>query len=278
MSRASARQVHCEAVIPYVECTNAVPNCTRLATSWRIGGLRSRGGAVSARSRAHDGVHIARRFHATSTATLKSLNRVCHCCFSLLDRSLNLQSEPAVIVRHWIVKPRLDDELAAVDCFRCWRPRAWRDANAVIANLIHPLVYAPGANMPQDALDDLRVIDERHGAHLVMTLGCHGTKKRIDFPDLLDEVPPLLRRDAPRPDRTMLDDFNRRACERTTPLLRCCRGIVRGLLLRLLCTLPALAAHLVGVPAVVTHHLKALIRNVLRDRCDEIARREYLRE
>ena len=84
-------------MIPYVECTNAVPNCTRLATSWRIGGLCSRGGAVSARSRAHDGVHIARRFHATSTATLKSLNRVCHCCFSLLDRSLNLQSEPAVI-------------------------------------------------------------------------------------------------------------------------------------------------------------------------------------
>ena len=30
----------------------------------------------------------------------------------------------------------------------------------MIANLIHPLVYAPGANMPQDALDDLRVIDE----------------------------------------------------------------------------------------------------------------------
>ena len=99
---------------------------------WRIGGLRSRGGAVSARSRAHDGVHIARRFHATSTATLKSLNRVCHCCFSLLDRSLNLQSEPAVIVRHRIVKPRLDDELAAVEDarhrhrFLHRRPHAWR--------------------------------------------------------------------------------------------------------------------------------------------------------
>ena len=37
-----------------------------------------------------------------------------------------------------------------------------------------------------------------------------GTKKRIDFPDLLDEVPPLLRRDAPRLRREMLDDFNRR--------------------------------------------------------------------
>ncbi len=161
MSRARARQVHCEAVIPYVECTNAVPNCTRLATSWRIGGLRSRGGAVSARSRAHDGVHIARRFHATSTATLKSSNRVCHCCFSLLDRSLNLQSEPAVILRHRIINPRLDDELVAIEVGRCCqriphrRPSAWRNANAMLANFIHPLV-----NMPQDALDDLRVIDE----------------------------------------------------------------------------------------------------------------------
>ena len=39
--------------------------------------------------------------------------------------------------------------------FRCRRPRAWRDANAMIVNLIHPR-----ANMPQDVLDDLRVIDE----------------------------------------------------------------------------------------------------------------------
>ena len=42
--------------------------------------------------------------------------------------------------------------------------------------------------MPQDALDDLRVVDQRHGAHLVMTLGCHGTQKRINFPDLLDQA------------------------------------------------------------------------------------------
>ena len=28
----------------------------------------------------------------------------------------------------------------------------------------------------------------------------------------------------------MLDDFHCRACERTTPLLRCCRGLARGLL------------------------------------------------
>ena len=38
-----------------------------------------------------------------------------------------------------------------------------------------------------------------------------------------------------------------------------------------------LTAHFVGVPAVVTHHLKALVCNLLRDRRDEIARREYLK-
>jgi hypothetical protein len=31
------------------------------------------------------------------------------------------------------------------------RPRASRDANAMITNLTHTLVYAYGANMPQDA-------------------------------------------------------------------------------------------------------------------------------
>jgi len=72
------------------------------------------------------------------------------------------QSDSSVIVRHRIVKPRLDDELAALEDarhrhrFPHRRPRAWRDANAIIPNLTHP-----HANMPQDVLDDLRVIDER---------------------------------------------------------------------------------------------------------------------
>ena len=118
MSRAGARQVHCEAVIPSIDCTNAVPNCTRLATMWCIGGLRLCRGAVSSNSTASAvfaSLDIARRFHATSTATLKSSNRVRHNCCSALQRTPNPQSEPAVIVRHRIVKPRLDDELAAVE-------------------------------------------------------------------------------------------------------------------------------------------------------------------
>ena len=63
----------------------------------------------------------------------------------------------------------------------------------------------------------------------------------------------------------MLDDFNRRVSFGTTPLLCCCCGLARGLLLCLLRTLPALPTHLVGIPAVVTHHLKALVGNVLRN-------------
>ena len=102
-------------------------------------------------------------------------NRVCHCCFSVLDHSLNLQSNPAVIVRHRIVEPWLDDELAALNDsrhrFPRRRPCAWCKANAMIAKFT-----CPHANMPQDALNDLRVIDQSHDAHLVMTLGCHRDK------------------------------------------------------------------------------------------------------
>ena len=167
----------------------------------------------------------------------------------------------------------LDDELAALKDSHRRRARARCDANAIIPKFTLPL-----AEMTQDALDDLRVVDQRHDPHLVLELGCHGTKQRIDFSDLLDKVPPLLRRDAPRLEREMLDDFHRRTGSRTTFLLRCCRRVVRGCLLCLLWTLPALSGHLVRVTAVKTHDLKALVWNVLRDRCDEIPRAEHLRE
>ena len=83
----------------------------------------------------------ARHSHATSTTTFMS--RLSY----LPERWI------AVIVRHRILKQRLDDSPRR-------RSSAWRDANAMLANLIHPMVYAPGANMPQDTLDDRRVIDE----------------------------------------------------------------------------------------------------------------------
>ena len=53
--------------------------------------------------------------------------------WSGVDRTPNPQSELAVIVQHEIIKPRLGDELTA--------------------------------------LDDLYVVDQRHIAYLVMTLG-----------------------------------------------------------------------------------------------------------
>jgi len=84
-----------EAVVPYDECSNAVPNFTRLATMWRMGGLCSRGGAVSCNSTASGvlaSLNIARRFHATSTATLKSSkSRV-----SLLLQRARSQFQPAI--------------------------------------------------------------------------------------------------------------------------------------------------------------------------------------
>jgi len=91
-----------------------------------------------------------------------------HNCCSALERTPNPQSEPAVIVRHRIVKPRLDDELAA--------------------------------------LDDLRVVDERHDAHFVLSLRA---QQRIDLPDILDQLTPRSRWNAPRLRREMLDDFHR---------------------------------------------------------------------
>ena len=130
----------------------------------------------------------------------------------------------------------------------------------------------------QDALDDLRVIDQRHDAHLVMT---SGTQQRINLPDFLDQLAPRSRWNAPRFERGMLDDCNYRAYFGAVPLLCCCRGLARSLLLCLLCKLPAPATHLVEIPAVVTHHLEALVWNVLRDGDedwrDEITRAEYLK-
>ena len=46
------------------------------------------------------------------------------------------------------------------------RLRALRDANALIAKLIHSPV-----NMTNDALEVQRVVDQRHDANLVMALG-----------------------------------------------------------------------------------------------------------
>ena len=83
-----------------------------------------------------DGVRVS-RYRAKISCDIHGdfevfLNRVCHSRFSAVDRTPNPQSDPAAIIRHRIVKPRLVDELGALYCFRCRRPRAWRDANAML--------------------------------------------------------------------------------------------------------------------------------------------------
>ena len=97
------------------------------------------------------------------------------------------------------------------------------------------------ANMPQDALDDLSIVDQRHGAHLVLKLGCHrchwemmrshhdrdgmrgGLSARCSMFSIAELVHAQL--------------LLLRCCRR---IVRCFRGPVRDLLLF---TLPAETAH-----------------------------------
>ena len=118
--------------------------CKCLATLWLIGDLRLCCGAVSSictASAVFAWRDIARQSHGKPYVS--QIVRAAHA--SAVDRS---HSPSIGSSSHWF-----DDELAALDCFRCRRPRAWRDANAMIANRTHPQ-----ANMPQDPLDDLSVI------------------------------------------------------------------------------------------------------------------------
>ena len=135
MSRGSTLQIHCKTVFPSVHRNRAVLKMQMpgdFVAHWRLlPYLR-----VNFLELHHlGGVRRAGKFHATATATLKSSNRVCHCCFSVLDHSLNLQSNPAVIVRHRIVKPRLADELAAVEDAR-HRHRFLHRLSVQLANLV----------------------------------------------------------------------------------------------------------------------------------------------
>ena len=123
----------------------------------------------------------------------------------------------------------------------------------------------------------IRDCSETLGLTEVKEVDPHIAQQRANFQTcriVLDQLPPRLRRHAPRPRHTKLDDLNYRAYFRKPPLLRCCRRLVHGVRLR---TLPALTAHLVGVPSVATHHLKAFVCNVLRYPCDEIVRAEHLK-
>ncbi len=84
--------------------------------------------------------------------------------------------------------------------------------------------------------------------------------ERVRFPDLLDELAPLGRRDAAGLVFGDVEDLD---------------SLARGLGL-LGGAFVALAAHLVAVPAVVADKLEALIRDVLGNGSDEVAGREHL--
>ena len=87
-----------------------------------------------------------------------------------------------------------------------------------------------------------------------------GTKKRIDFPDLLDQLTPRSRWNAPRLRREMLDDFNRRVSFGATPLTLPAPAVpyhgasmirVLGLLFLIACAPVAPTSRIASSPAMV---------------------------
>ncbi len=112
-----------------------------------------------------------------------------------------------------------------------------------------PFAHAlfPETEVPQDALDHLRVVDERNDTHRVSTSRTH---QGIRLPNPLDEFAPLGRGDTAGLMLRHIDDLH---------------GLADGqrLLGGPFLTLPA---HFVGVPTDVAHQLKALVRDVLGKR------------
>ena len=113
----------------------------------------------------------------------------------------------------------------------------------------------PEAEVAQDALDHVALVDEAHDTHLFLALRA---EERIGFPYLLNEFAPLCRRDAPR---LVFGNVNHR------------HGLTGGLD-RSGGLFAPLAAHLVGIPAIIPDKLEALVRYVLGDGGDEVARGE----
>ncbi len=109
--------------------------------------------------------------------------------------------------------------------------------------------------MAEDLLDHLAVVNERNEFHLSPAVG---TNQRVNFPDLLDQLAPLLRRDARRVVLGHVDHVH------AGDLGRAGFGLALG----------ALAPGAIGVPTVVTHHLKAFVGNMLRDGGYELLGRE----
>ena len=151
------------------------------------------------------------------------------------------QDRLGVVVGEGVLKPRLDGALGRWIC-------SGVDTDALF----------PQAEVPKDTLEHLALVDEGYDAHFARA---DRAQERVGFPHLLDELAPFCRGDAARFVLGDVDDLY--------GLASSCGSLLGGVLV-------ALASHLVRIPTVVPDELEALVRDVLSDRCDEVARGEDL--
>ena len=147
-----------------------------------------------------------------------------------------------VVVGEWVIQPGLDDPFGNFRRCPCRR---------------HAHALLPQAQMAEDALDHVAVVDQGHDAHFFLALRA---EKWVRFPHLLDELAPLGRGDAAGLMLRHIDDLD---------------GLARGFGL-FGGALIALATHLIRIPAVVAHELETLVRDVLGDGGDKVAGGEDL--
>ncbi len=125
---------------------------------------------------------------------------------------------------------------------------------------IHPDSLLPESQAFEHLFDDVPLVNEGHNSHFLLAGGAdHG----ISLPDFLDEVPPFLGRNTAGLVFGHVDDLH---------------ALVYFFgLFFLLGAFLALAAHLIGIPSIIAHELKALIRDVLGDGGDKITGGEELK-
>ena len=97
--------------------------------------------------------------------------------------------------------------------------------------------------MAEDFFHDFPLVNDRNHPHGVLTLGAD---QRVGVPDLQEDVAPFFG-----------GEFGGR--RRGAGRAQGCGGLAAVLGAK------ALAAHFVGIPAVVTDHLRAFVRDVLGD-------------
>ncbi len=113
---------------------------------------------------------------------------------------------------------------------------------------------APQVEMKQDLFDHLPLINHRKQSHPVLAMRAN---QRVGVPDFENDIPPFSGRQLRR--------RWRRA--RRAQRIRRNTTVFEAMLL---------TTHFFRVPTVVTDHLRALLRNVLSDRCQKVRSRKNL--